>query len=127
MTEFVLDSSAFLALLLGEPGQEIVRPHLSKAVISSVNYAEVLRRATKLTGSVDTALYQVDRQRVPVVDFNAEQARVSATLVASTPPFGLSLSDRVCLSLAMVRKCPVLTADRAWGKLDLAISITLIR
>jgi ribonuclease VapC len=127
VAEFVLDASAFLTVLLGEPGQEVVRPQLSRAVISSVNYAEVLRRAAKLTGSVDVAVFQVDRQRIPVVPFDAEQARVSATLIASTESLGLSLGDRACLSLAMTRKCRVFTADRAWGKLTLDLEITLIR
>jgi ribonuclease VapC len=127
VTEFVLDASALLAVLLGELGQEIVRPHLSHAIISSVNYAEVLRRAAKLTGSVDVAVFQVDRQRIPVVPFDTEQARVSATLVAVTQPLGLSLGDRACLSLAMVRNCRAFTADRAWGNLALDLEITLIR
>ncbi|MCP4421465.1 MAG: type II toxin-antitoxin system VapC family toxin, partial [Chloroflexi bacterium] len=44
-----------------------------------------------------------------------------------TKPFGLSIADRACLSLAMVRKIPVFTADRIWQQVGLEIEINLIR
>jgi ribonuclease VapC len=40
---------------------------------------------------------------------------------------GLSLADRACLSLAVERQAPALTADRAWGALALDIEVRLIR
>ncbi len=42
MTLAVLDASALLALLLGEPGGETVRAVLSDAAMSTVNLAEVV-------------------------------------------------------------------------------------
>jgi PIN domain nuclease of toxin-antitoxin system len=38
----VLDASALLALLLGEPGADVVRPTLADAAMSTVNLAEVV-------------------------------------------------------------------------------------
>lgn len=44
MSEFVLDASALLALIHGEPGAERVLSVLDQAAISSVNLAEVVSR-----------------------------------------------------------------------------------
>ncbi|WP_199520216.1 PIN domain-containing protein [Fulvimarina endophytica] len=40
---------------------------------------------------------------------------------------GLSLGDRVCLSLAKTRGAAVLTADRAWQSIDVGVEVKLIR
>ena len=41
----VLDASALLAYLKGEPGEEVVDSVLTESVISSVNWAEVVQKA----------------------------------------------------------------------------------
>lgn len=127
MTGVVLDASALLALLLGEPGAEIVRGKLAAAVISAVNYSEVLARTTALCGSFDEAKRRVDRQGVEVIPLDDALAAVAATLAPIGKPFGLSLADRSCLALALTRRAPVLTAARDWQRLDLGIPIVLIR
>jgi len=38
-----------------------------------------------------------------------------------------SLADRACLALAMERRLPVVTADRAWSGLGLDLDIQVIR
>lgn len=35
-----------------------------------------------------------------------------------TKPLGLSLGDRACLSLAVMRQLPVFTVDRTWRQLN---------
>jgi ribonuclease VapC len=126
VSEVVLDASALLAVLFGEPGAEVVRPHLSRAIMSAVNYAEVLTRATHLTGKLEDTTYQINRTRVTVVPFNVEQATVTASLVELARPYGLSLPDRACLALALTRHGRMFTTDRIWQKLDLAITIEVI-
>ena len=37
------------------------------------------------------------------------------------------LADRCCLALAVIRRLPVLTADRVWRHLSLDVVIKLIR
>lgn len=123
----VLDASALLALLLGEPGADHVRARRVGAVISAVNYAEVLARTASLCGSLEVARRWVDRQEVSVAPLDRDQAAVAASLVAAGKPLGLSLADRCCLALALTRKLPVLTADRAWTHLDLGIQVKFIR
>jgi ribonuclease VapC len=61
------------------------------------------------------------------VVFDEEQAMETARLRPLTRSLQLSLSDRACLALARLRQLPVMTADRAWAKLNLGIQITVIR
>ena len=44
-----------------------------------------------------------------------------------TKALGLSLGDRACLALAQRQALPVLTADKTWKQLDLAIEVQLLR
>lgn len=57
----------------------------------------------------------------------AEFVDLTASLIKHTKPFGLSLGDRACLALGMKMNLPVLTADRAWAKLDLGVQVNLLR
>jgi ribonuclease VapC len=123
----ILDASALLALLLGEPGTDAVRARRAGAAISAVNYAEVLARAAALCGSLEEAKRRVDRQEVVVIPLDQTQATVAASLVPAGKPLGLSLADRCCLALALTRRLPVLTADREWRALRLDLDIVLIR
>lgn len=62
-----------------------------------------------------------------IIDFDEEQSVQAGLLRRLTRQFGLSLGDRACLSLAIVKKIPVLTADQAWLQLNLPIDIRTIR
>ena len=59
--------------------------------------------------------------------FTPEQAETAARLYTQTRNHGLSLADRACLALALDKGWPVMTADRAWAGLDLAIEVEVIR
>lgn len=48
-------------------------------------------------------------------------------MVLDASAFGLSLGDRACLSLAVLRGLPVLTADRVWARLTVGIEVHCIR
>jgi ribonuclease VapC len=114
MPRTVLDSSALLAFINGEPGGEAVAPLLADATISAVNLAEVIG---KLIGN-GVSQVQIDEMlnmiRLTVVDFDQRQAKAAGILVAQTRKFGLSLGDRACLVLAANEGVPAVTADRAW-------------
>jgi ribonuclease VapC len=127
MSKVVLDASALLAVLHGEPGAARVTEHLADAVMSAVNVAEAGARLVDrgmpppLVGEAMRAL------GVDIAPFDAELAQVSTALRQGTRPFGLSLGDRACLALAQKLGVPAVTADRAWSNLNLSISVTLIR
>jgi PIN domain nuclease of toxin-antitoxin system len=123
----VLDASAIIAFLGREAGADMVAEVLSGAMVSAVNLAEVItwlgRRGTK----TDEVLRVVSDLALDVTPFDAELAMTVGLLDHATKKFGLSLGDRACLALAQHLSLPVLTADRAWAKLNLGVEITLIR
>ena len=125
--DVVADASTVLALLKEEEFGEFDPEHLVGAAISAVNFSEVLAKLGSggLTeAEADMAVAALDLQ---VIAFDEHQARSAARLWPAVRRFGLSLADRACLALGLRLGRPVVTADRAWGKLDIGIEIILIR
>ena len=127
MTKIVFDSSAILALLKMESGHEIVAKNLEQAVVSSVNFCEVVSFLSKKTQKQDEMIKFLRETFDCIEDFNIEQAIIAGSFISVTKDYGLSLGDRACLALAKYKNIPVLTADKAWSKLNLGIKIKLIR
>ena len=123
----VVDASAVIALLVGEPITLFDPRRIAGAAISTVNLSEVLARLQELGMSEDGALDAVRKLDLRVVAFDEPQAHVAARLRASTRHAGLSLGDRACLALGQVLGCPVATADRACANLDVGVQIVVIR
>lgn len=122
-----LDASALLATLQQEPGAEVVKAHLESAVISSVNWAEVVQKAHARGVNVRLMREYVDSLPIAIVAFEAGDAEAAAALWAATSRAGLSLADRCCLALARRLGVPALTTDRAWSELALGIEVRVIR
>jgi len=123
----VLDSSAILAVILNEPGNQNVASILEGGLLSTVNLAEVHTRLLRLGAAADYAWNRVLSFQCEVCFFTDEQARVAAELIGITRPYGLSLGDRACLALAIDRKATVYTTDKVWKNLSLGIEIEVIR
>lgn len=127
MSGVVLDASAVLALLLEEPGSEIVRANLPGAVLSTVNLAEVVTKMLEW-GDLESDIHSdVAALQLVLISFDAPLAYRAARLRSSTRHLGLSFGDRACLALAASRQLPVLTTDRNWARLRLGIDIRLVR
>lgn len=127
MTRTVLDASAVLAYLQGEPGGDLVGEHLAVSLISAVNLSEIVAKLVD-KGLDDAAVdATLDSIGLEAVAFDAEQARSAGLLRAATRNRGLSLGDRACLSLARARGAPALTADRTWAEVDAGVAVRLIR
>ena len=125
--DFVLDSSAILALLNDEAGGDVVAEILPSSVVSTVNLAEVIASLVNkgVSGAdAEAALLTLDCKSEP---FRREEALLAGRLRESTRQAGLSLGDRACLALALSLGLPVLTADRAWRNLPLEVEVRLIR
>jgi len=124
----VLDASAILAVVGGEPGADKLTPELlARAVGSTVNLAEVQTKLVSRGWTSDQAWEDATSPVREVVSFDEEQARIAGDLVTQTRHLGLSLGDRACLALGMALKLPVYTAEKAWKKLKVGVRIHVIR
>ena len=127
MTEFVLDASAILADLHGEPGGEMVRACIRGSVLSAVNLAEVITKLIDRGMTAEEAAFLSDQLNCEVLDADRRLASRVGALHAKTSRTGVSLGDRFCLALAEELGVPTLTANRRWKELDLGIQVQLIR
>ena len=129
MTEVVLDASALLAVLLQEPGAEIVERALDAGPcgISAVNLAEVVTKLVDRGGDEKTIRAGLDALQLDIRPFDEALAIDAGMLRPLTRPLGLSLGDRACIALARSLDLPVMTADRKWDRLDLGIAVLLAR
>ena len=124
----VLDASALLALLQQEPGAETVETLLEEAVISSVNWSEVVHKSLDRGVELDNLREDLEALGLNIAPFDVEDAEVAAALRRGTAELGLSLADRACLALASRLSIPALTTDSAWAELQLeAVFVRLIR
>lgn len=128
MNGAVLDASALLAVLNGEPGAQIVIEALKqRALLSAVNYAEVMTKLIERGLDRFVASTAVRSMGVALISFEPDLAERAGELRPQTKRLGLSLADRACLALAEREKLPVFTADRSWSEAGLAIEIRVIR
>ena len=125
----ILDASAVLAFLQDETGSEKVDAVLSegKAVISAVNYAEVVGKLLEAGLPEASAKVVMENLEFQIEPFDDKQAWKTGLLRMDSREFGLSLADRGCLALAHIKNLPVITADTHWDKLKTDIKIIQLR
>lgn len=125
----VLDAAALMAMLLDEPGADLVEQVVGGSLMSTVNISECCARAGERNADLAEVLSIIVAQDVAPADFTREHAVLAARLREPTRSAGLSLGDRACLALAQERDATVYTADRRMASFDgkLGIDIRLIR
>ena len=123
----MLDASALLAMLQGEPGGEAVQELLATAAISSVNWSEVTQKVLERQIEIDGLRHDLEALGLEIVPFTAVLAEMTAQLRPATRQAGLSLGDRACLALAAVLGLPAVTTDRIWPDLKLPLKIRVVR
>lgn len=110
----VLDASAILAYLGGEPGGDVTEQALADgAACSAVNWSEVAQKVRTAGGDWAVAVALLASYALAVHDATVADAERAAARWA--PGTGLSLGDRFCLALGDRLDADVLTADTAWG------------
>ncbi len=127
MSDLVVDASALLALLSQEGKVERRPVTLKGAIISAVNLSEVVAKLAEAGMPEVEIRSALDPLGLEVEAFDANQAYLAGLLRPRTKALGLSLGDRACLALAQKRGSPVLTMDRAWGRLQIGVEVRLMR
>jgi len=127
----VLDASAVLAFLSGEPGQDVVAEALytGQCKVTAANQAEIIAKALDRGHTGDGIQAILADLAYEVVDITAADGVQAGCLRLHTRALGLSLGDRLCLAVAKRLGAAVLTADRPWLALaaDLGLDIRSIR
>lgn len=129
MSRVVLDASAALALILGEPGGDrvmvLLRAQNAQVAMSSVNWCETLTRLQRDSPVVNAKQLTSMLPGVEVVAFTQPEAEFAAELAKR---FGyLSLGDRACLALAHARKATAWTTDKIWTQVKAGVPVEILR
>ncbi len=127
----VLDASAIIAFLQGEPGSELVQLALQSqhCVVTAANHAEIIAKSLDRGVSPDAIQTILAELAYVVIDIKAVDGIQAGYMRAATRAVGLSLGDRLCLAVAQRLKALVLTADRPWLSMaqPLGLEIRCIR
>ena len=113
----ILDASAVLAWLNGEPGADAIDTLLragAPCLVPAANHAEIIAKALDRGVAPDAAVEIVASIGYTVIDTSAEDGAAAGWMRPVTRAHGLSLGDRLCLAAAQRLKAQVHTADREW-------------
>jgi predicted nucleic acid-binding protein len=133
MKTTVLDASALLAMLFGEPGMEEMRTLFHKAanadkplLIAAVNWAEVLNRVTRRQGATgrEAAKVLASSGAIEIVVVDADLAESAAAYKAADL---LGLADAFAAALAKSRKAELVTADLEFKSVEKEIKILWLK
>jgi len=127
MTEAVLDASALLAMVRGEPGADVVSGIILHSVISTVNASEAVAKLVEKGATPDTAKDIIFSLPMRMVPFDADQAAAAGKMWLRGKPAGLSFGDRACLALAESMNLCAITADRHWKAFAAKVEVRYIR
>lgn len=110
----VIDASALLAFLQGEPGADLVEAALlDGARCGAANWSEVAQKVLAVERDWELARALLQSYDVAVEPVTAADAEWAAHRWRRGE--GLSLADRLCLALGARHDADILTADVAWG------------
>lgn len=112
----VLDASAVLALLYGEPGQEEIRGRIRQADVrlSAVSVCEVCAKLSEAGLDKAEVREALGALSPTVHPFDEELALEAGALRSALSHLGLSLADRAALALANSLGVAAITVDGSW-------------
>lgn len=119
----VLDASALLAMLLGEPGDKVVQAAIPDSAMCTVNLSEVVGHLARCGSSEVDIRPILDPLPIGMVPFDNDLAYAAGLLLPRTRSARLSLGNRACLALARRSGSKVLTADRAGSTIESAVGV----
>jgi PIN domain nuclease of toxin-antitoxin system len=126
--EYVLDSTAVLALLYSEPGHQYVKEVLGKSAVSAVNLAEIVNKLAQMGPMPEAVRESLVGLELRVEDWSEDMAYRSSEFSPLSKSHGLSLGDRACLTLAKQLRATAVTSDRAWRRIpSLGVRIMIFR
>jgi ribonuclease VapC len=126
--EYVMDSTALIAVVYQEPGYERVVEILDKSAISAVNLAEIINKLILRGSPAEAVRHALLKLELTVEDWTDDLAYRSAEFTRFNKSHGLSLGDRACLTLAKQLHATAVTSDRTWRRMpSLGVPIMIFR
>jgi ribonuclease VapC len=126
--EYVLDSTALIALVLGEPGFERVQELLDRSVINAVNLTESIHKLVRKGSAARAVERLLQGLELNVIDWSESLSYQSAEFAVMGKAQGLSLGDRACLALAKHLDATAVTADGTWRRVPgLGVRVLMFR
>lgn len=114
-SDYLLDASALLAVLLGELGSEQVSAILERSSIHTVNVAEVIQKLVREGVPREEALLSVEELQLHIIpELTLSEAALCGELIATARKQGLGLGDCICLIVAGARNAIAVTGERLW-------------
>ena len=128
MARAVLDASAVMALLLDEPGADLVAGFAGDALISTINLQEVIKTLLQRGNSETVVRAMLDSLGVEPRPHSVDEAWSAARLADQTKTKGCGIGDRSCMALAIAEGLPAITADKIWAELTIpGLTVVLAR
>ncbi len=128
MIEYILDSTALIALVGLESGSQRVAELLKNSAVSAVNLAETANKLLEKGFSAAEVRVSLAKLELRVEDWSEDMAYRSAEFTRFNKSHGLSLGDRACLTLAKQLRATAVTSDRTWRRLpSLGVPIMIFR
>ena len=121
----VLDASAAMAWIHGEVGSDTVEGLLEGAVMSAVNWSEVLQKTRAGRSDPIDAQELLGTRGVVVTSATRGDATLAARFWEPRTP--LTLADRFCLATAYRLGARAVTADRAFTAVRTDVDVLVIR
>jgi PIN domain nuclease of toxin-antitoxin system len=112
--EYLLDTSALLAIVFEEKGRDQAQKILHKCAMSAVNLTEAVGKIAQRGASLDEAWEHISALELPILPYDAATAREAVRFCDLAWRRGMSLGDRVCIATALVNGLVAVTADRRW-------------
>jgi PIN domain nuclease of toxin-antitoxin system len=126
----ILDASALLAFIKGEPGQDVVREALrsSTCVINTANLSEAAAKLILIRPDPVEVRAVLAVPGLDVVAVGEEEALLGGDLAIPGKALGLSLGDRLCMASAIVHQAEALTTDSIWARMTVpGLKVRIIR
>ena len=108
----VVDAAAVMALMLAEPGAEMVATVIRGSLMSAINVSECCARGVERGSSAEAVLAILEEYEVTIVPFDLDQALEAARLREPTRFAGGGIGARACLALGASNAATIYTGDR---------------
>jgi len=125
--QYLLDSSALIALVRGEPGSETVRAAMGASVVSAVNLTETMAKLIRAGGEPRLVERYLRGLQIEVMPWDEELRGTAGTFAHWHGPTASPLRTGPAWRSRRHLRLAAITSDAAWKRLDIGVRVILFR